>query len=470
MLIPCSKWERQCKKEFQQHHTPLQNVVEQGQEKGYNFDDFTQDLFSALYQSRPEFPEQVSSGAAWAKRALDELRSLQDYKEIRNQGTVCDSLQSGLGATILAEHFVDSLQPVEEPNPDKLQEMIDNLKDLQQEHSSEKLQQRLEKLQQQLPGSEKAWTEVAQRMDGAQIRQVFRRAIAALKKESAEMENAAVAFGFGKEPGQDGYTNPKAKMEIANMVRENPKLRRLAEIAGRFRREARKVQANKKQPGPDELTDIEIGNDLGRLLPAEIMKLADPLFELDFMKKYLEGNLIQYKLETVEKEQKGPIVVCIDNSGSMSGEREIWSKAIALAMCQIAADQKRDFEIIHFDTEVKRIDQFSYKEGIDPERLLESMAFFSGGGTDFVQPLNKAINDIGTEIKKADIIFITDGFCTIDENASNDINRNLKENGISLYSMFISMKEENDLSRLSNESLFIEDLEDESWKDTIFSV
>ncbi len=51
--------------------------------------------------------------------------------------------------------------------------------------------------------------------------------------------------------------------------------------------------------------------------------------------------------------------------------------------------QKRAFAIIHFDSSVKRVDQFPADKQ-DPGKLLESVSYFSNGGTDFEEPLNRA--------------------------------------------------------------------------------
>ena len=56
---------------------------------------------------------------------------------------------------------------------------------------------------------------------------------------------------------------------------------------------------------------------------------------------------MQYELKGTEKQGKGPIVVCVDNSGSMSGDRETWSIVVALALLEIATMPKREFACIH---------------------------------------------------------------------------------------------------------------------------
>jgi uncharacterized protein with von Willebrand factor type A (vWA) domain len=45
---------------------------------------------------------------------------------------------------------------------------------------------------------------------------------------------------------------------------------------------------------------------------------------------------------------KGTVIICIDDSGSMSGPREEWAKGVALALTSIAHREKREVYIISF--------------------------------------------------------------------------------------------------------------------------
>ena len=48
---------------------------------------------------------------------------------------------------------------------------------------------------------------------------------------------------------------------------------------------------------------------------------------------------------------KGPIIICLDESGSMIGERNHAAKALALALAWIARQQKRWCALIAFSGE-----------------------------------------------------------------------------------------------------------------------
>lgn len=484
MLIPCTDWEYYKKEEFQEKYKPFQKAINTGIEKGYQFHDFTQDLFSSLYQLYPRFPEKASKGTEWAKKILDEMKDLPEYKQIRDQGTLCNSFQSGLGATVLAEQFVESLPKTEQENPDEIQKRIDNinslLEDLPESDLKNGFAEKAKDEEASIQASQDAWQGVTDGLDPSDIRQALRQALTAAHEQIQKAEEEANAFGFGHQPGEDGYGgSAELKLQIAEKIRSSHKLQEIAKLAGRFRREARKEQANKKQPAKDEVTDIELGNDLGRLVPSELMKLGHPLTRLDFMRKYLERSLIQYKLEEVPKENRGPIIICVDNSSSMTmNNREIWSKAICLALLQIGIDQKRIVEVIHFDTLVQNKYVFDGKKKIDPRELVACCEYFSNGGTEFGPVLTEASRDILSAAKakfeKADIIFITDGIAPVDQNVKDVINNLRKHAKTKLYTILLGSYTATALPDISDYTTMISDLfadgSDKDVKEMVFSI
>lgn len=482
MLIKASKWEKQQKEEFQGKYEPFSNAVKKGEEKGYGeFNDFAQDLYSSLYQISPKFPqEEATSGKQIFRKALDEMKELPEFKHLRDSGTKCDSFQSGLGASILSKKFAEAFPKApEEENPDNIQKEIDAimsfLEDIPEDSPTvEKLNKKLDNLQKAKGASEQAWGEAAEGMDPGAIRQTLRRGLAEAKEEINEAEEDANAFGYGSEPGQDGYSNSQTKLAVAERIRSNPKLKEIAKLAGRFRREALKQHANKKKPGPDELTDVEVGNDLGRILPSEAMKLGDENMEYEFFKKYLERSLLQYRLDENVAESKGPIVVCIDNSGSMSGYPEIWSKAIFLGLADIALKEKREIVCLHYSSSVDKVFFFD-KDNMDPLKLLEAAAYFSGGGTKFYPAFQAALSTIENSDahKKADIIFITDGNAPLADNEREDIEKRKKATETRIYTIAIGASAPS-LEPVTDTMTTINDLRqkdsDKGIKETLFSV
>jgi hypothetical protein len=72
------------------------------------------------------------------------------------------------------------------------------------------------------------------------------------------------------------------------------------------------------------------------LLPHELLALRHPVLRRDFARRFLDAELLQYTLRAVEEKGRGPMIVCIDGSSSMAGDKEIWSKAVSLTLLDIA--------------------------------------------------------------------------------------------------------------------------------------
>jgi uncharacterized protein with von Willebrand factor type A (vWA) domain len=93
---------------------------------------------------------------------------------------------------------------------------------------------------------------------------------------------------------------------------------------------------------------------------------------------------MKYELKGTEKQAKCPVVVCVDNSGSMSGDRETWSKAVALALLEIATMQKRGFVCIHFGGQSDALEIIEINSGekdILNKAIKVAEFFLNAGGT-----------------------------------------------------------------------------------------
>ena len=95
----------------------------------------------------------------------------------------------------------------------------------------------------------------------------------------------------------------------------------------------------------------------------------------------------------------------------MQGNKETWSKALTIGVLETAQIQKRDFACIIYASEAEE-PIIIKKNEVNPDKILDCAEKFLGGGTNFTNPLEKAMKLIEeSEFKNADIIFITDGDC-----------------------------------------------------------
>lgn len=220
----------------------------------------------------------------------------------------------------------------------------------------------------------------------------------------------------------------------AELLQKHKGLQEIAEKLGRMASDVNDPDLNKApteelqmvEEKSDEATDDIVGihesDDLNKLLPNETMFLAYPELEVVFYKHLADKRLMNYRVQgksrTLRKVkahkpdnsqvdiEKGPFIVCIDASGSMSGFPEQCAKAMAYALMQIALAEDRECYVILFSTE-----QITY-ELTRQDGLREASDFLSysfHGGTDLEPVLMKSIELMSSgTYKNADMVVVSD--------------------------------------------------------------
>lgn len=304
--------------------------------------------------------------------------------------------------------------------------------------------------------------EYATSLEETQIRQMLRAALAAANQK---LEEAAgwldmMGLSWDSQTIQDTQVSPAQKMALFQKIASNSKLKQIAKLAGRFKDMQERKRRSKAKDSFGEITTIELGNNLSRLLPSELQKLSEEaLFPL-FAKGYYDRSLLQYKTSGKEKQSRGPLVVCLDSSGSMSGLPDDWAKAITAVLGQIANQEYRLLRVIHFATEVCRIDDFFPKQH-DYQKLLESMlAFYNGGGTQWEPALKAAMECIEHQqhLKRADVVMVTDGKCDLEWELLTQLRRKKQQLEFTVYGVLIGEGSANKLKKFCDRVWTVKDL------------
>ncbi|MGC1341593.1 MAG: VWA domain-containing protein [Candidatus Binataceae bacterium] len=232
---------------------------------------------------------------------------------------------------------------------------------------------------------------------------------------AAEIDRAAEdSHDFSREFGQGGRMNAGERLELGRHLAKSRKLGELARMVGRMKQDARAIRHKTLERGVAEAYDIERGADLGRMIPSELVAMHHPILAIDFRRRLLESDLLQYRLRDDEQKGKGPMIVCIDVSSSMQGDKELWAKAVGLTLMDIARRGRRLFRAVMFssgDTSLRVLD-LNRERRYQPElaKVIEMAEYFPGGGTDFQQPLDAAVALLEErKLKRGDIVIITDG-------------------------------------------------------------
>jgi uncharacterized protein with von Willebrand factor type A (vWA) domain len=278
-------------------------------------------------------------------------------------------------------------------------------------------------------------------LDSADFARGLHKALDKAAENIEDMNNAAA--GVGLSPAEWRQMDPTRRLQIAEKLK-TPRMKAIADMVGRMKRFAMSQQQTKVNESPHEIYDVEMGNDLRRVLRSEYALLGHPDTKVEFYRRYVEGGLLQFRERGHEDVGKGPIVCCIDNSGSMGGEPENWAKGVAEALRRICADQDRDFYVMYFETNYHR-ERFDFPkdEAVDFEKVLKFLSVSAGGGTEFDGVLTEALGRAKAKFTeknevKADIVFITDGQAYLDDKWIETFNKERNEIGVRVFSVYIS--------------------------------
>ena len=184
-----------------------------------------------------------------------------------------------------------------------------------------------------------------------------------------------------------------------------------------------------------ERTGVTIGNDIERLLPMGMGLCTYPTTKNDFLRRFVEGQMMMYEQKGQEVVGKGPIILCLDQSGSMRN-LDTQSKGFTLALMSIARRQRRDFCLILFST---RIQVFKYEKGkIKSSDMVKLAQTFLIGGTDFSLLLSKSLSTINeSRFKQSDVVFVTDGEDGIKDSFLEEFNKKKREKDFNVLSLLI---------------------------------
>ena len=231
-----------------------------------------------------------------------------------------------------------------------------------------------------------------------------------------ELESVTQAMGMG--PGEPGSSDVSAIASAFKAARSNKALMRICALAGRYKQLAQGLHKARSKNGFDEITGLESGGDISRLVPSELMKLGIPELELDFLRRFVERQTLCREFDATEKVGLGPIVIVVDESGSLVGSKNESAKAIALTLASIARKQGRWCGLVAFSggsghrvlalppTKWNQVQLYSWLES------------FIGCGSDQdvpVQEMPAIFTEIGAPLGKTDLIYVTDAELRISE-------------------------------------------------------
>ena len=435
-----SRWLDRLWGEHLELSSPARDLVESGITKqGPPFAGFPADLHTRLYL--PSDPPAQDEFPAWAAHLHTLASELGEWQRLR---AMCS--RNGFAAGVAAEVMLSHLLPhVPEPPPSS-----------PDEHPAESRPDSPANLGPGLgtppPTDNAPAPDTALR---ASLRRAARAARDAVQEAEAGLEGLATPMGLSS-PGKGvvtdaGPANLKAIRSVHTRLDSSPRLKRICLLAGRLERIAASKARSKVKPGVGEVHGIDLGDDLSRLLPSELVALRHPRLRLHLLSRLLQRKAIVYGMQGKEPQARGPVVVLLDESGSMrSGDKDIWSKAVCLALLSTATRQKRDWHLISFNGAIIRETAIPARQAT-MAIIQQALDHRCRGGTDFDAPVLRAVEIIRTSgsMKKADVVIITDGEDSLEPATVQAATSLTRTEGVSWFAVGVGPDADTELSSLA---------------------
>ena len=391
----------------------LREAADQGSEIESNYLPLLSDVFSAFFQNKARLKQNPSRETEENREIMETALGLKEYEELHTVSRL-DFFASAAATRAFSDQII------------KL------IKEKKEEDKKDPEKGKVNK--------------GALGIDADTLRWAIRRSLKKGLEEAQEAKQAVETFGR-EERGIQRIPITE-QFRLADLLGKNSKIKEIIKMLGRMRLEALSLKRSRITHSSPVRRGVEtVGIEgIERVLPDELANLAIGAEGEDlFLKRLLEEDLLAYSYRNPVEQTHGPILIAVDGSGSMAGLKEIWAKALAIASILQAKKEKRKSHGIIFGASEKEIFE------IDVDRLEDlAMASFHMG-TNFGPPLRWA-EDKFKEQPRADLLFITDGVCEIEEHQKVEFIQAKSRSGARCFSVLIGSDATDAVKRFSDKT------------------
>src|SRR4030095_13099179 len=165
------------------------------------------------------------------------------------------------------------------------------------------------------------------------------------------------SFLDGLQAGKgDRLVSGEQSAELADQlaaISQNRRLQDIVQKIGRMKLNMKHLAAL-DTANPEQVISFTFGNSIQHVLPQDIAGLMGDKEEFTrFATKHSNRELLQRKYKSTTHTGKGPMVVCLDQSGSMNTGRTSrleWATILTSALYMQCVREKRLFAVIHFSS------------------------------------------------------------------------------------------------------------------------
>lgn len=313
-------------------------------------------------------------------------------------------------------------------------------------------------------------------------------------------------LGEGIDPNGLGYDLTKSAFQwrgwrdalrIAEAIKKSPHLRDLIRRIGRlqdsqsaanspvmeqvFEARTETKQERKEIPAPwapQQVKGIERSDSITRMLPSEAVLLRRPILKMLWHARRAERALMAYRAEGTDFEsvsvdhivqvpvmrpkplERGPLILCIDTSGSMAGIPETIAKAVVLEAMRTAHREKRKCLLHSFSGPGDWREHELTFDADGMKRMLKFLGYSFGGGTDLEHPLRRIGDRLLTDSawKRADVLIVTDGGFALPELVDEQFKKARATCGARMFGVCTWSYASDEMNRLCSEVHLFENL------------
>src|SRR5713226_1708613 len=374
----------------------LREAADQGSQIKSNYLPLLSDVFSAFFQYRARLKQNPPRESEENREIMETALGLKEYEELHTVSRL-DFFASAAATRAFSDQIIKLIKDKkEEDNPEKGKVNNGPLG-----------------------------------IDRDTLRWAIRRSLKKGLEEAQEAKQAVETFG--REEGGIQRIPMTEQFRLADLLGKNSKIKEIIKMLGRMRLEALSLKRSRITHSSPVRRGVEtVGIEgIERVLPDELANLAIGAEGEDlFLKKLLDEDLLAYSYKNPMVETHGPILIAVDGSGSMAGLKEVWAKALAIATILQAKKEKRKSHGIIFGASEKEIFE------IDVDRLEDLATASFHMGTNFGPPLRWA-EDKFKGNPRADLLFITDGICNLENERKTAFIQAKSSSGARCFSVLI---------------------------------
>jgi uncharacterized protein with von Willebrand factor type A (vWA) domain len=215
------------------------------------------------------------------------------------------------------------------------------------------------------------------------------------------------------------------------------------------------------------------------MLPSETMLLTHPLLRLVWHARRAERSLLTYEEDERMREivqervpvarslprrgpnrrpEAGPMLICVDTSGSMQGGAELVAKAVVLEAMRIAHARKRACHVFAFGGPDEIAEMELDLDAAGLERLSEFLGQGFRGGTDICGPLERVLVRLDEERwQLADLLIASDGEFGATPAMAETMRRAKAELGLRVQGVLIGDRETIGMLELADDVFWVRD-------------